>query len=82
MQKMALDQRLSLLMGFMLREENRAHPVPKRFKPGELTIIDLSDPFVDPASACGIFEIVLRIFQREQIDTGKVVVVDEAHKVC
>ncbi|KAG0699760.1 hypothetical protein DFH29DRAFT_1013541 [Suillus ampliporus] len=51
-----------------------------RFAAGELTIVDLSDPFIDPGSACGLFEIVTRLFVRAEVDTGKVLVVDEAHK--
>jgi hypothetical protein len=46
-----------------------------------MTIVDLSDPFIDAASASGIFEIVTRLFQRADVGTGKVLVVDEAHKV-
>lgn len=53
----------------------------ERFAAGMLTIIDLSDPFVDPALAGAIFEICIRLFQRASVDTGKVLVVDEAHKV-
>lgn len=52
------------------------------FAPGQLTIVDLSDPFLDEASACGLFEIIVRLFIRADIGTGKVLVVDEAHKVC
>lgn len=52
-----------------------------RFSPGRLTIVDLSDPFLDSSSACGVFEIILRLFTRAKVDTGKVLVVDEAHKV-
>jgi hypothetical protein len=52
-----------------------------RFAEGQMTIVDLSDPFIDAASACGIFEIVTRLFQRADVGTGKVLVVDEAHKV-
>jgi hypothetical protein len=59
----------------------RATP-PRRFAAGQLTIVDLSDPFIDPASACGLFEIVTRLFVRTEVETGKVLVVDEAHKVC
>ena len=46
-----------------------------------MTIIDLSDPFLDAASACGLFEIIVRLFIRAEVNTGKVLVVDEAHKV-
>jgi hypothetical protein len=52
-----------------------------RFSAGQLTIIDLSDPFIDSGSACGIFEIIIRLFVRAEVETGKVLVVDEAHKV-
>jgi hypothetical protein len=57
-------------------------PPTSRFASGQLTIIDLSDPFLDAASACGLFEIILRLFVRADVGTGKVVVMDEAHKVC
>lgn len=52
-----------------------------RFSAGCLTIVDLTDPFIDPGSACGLFEIVTRLFVRAEVRTGKVLVVDEAHKV-
>jgi len=72
-----LEQRLSLLTSFL--ETNSKRLVP-RFGQG-LTIVDLSDPFLDPSTACGLFEIVVRLFVRANTGTGKVLVVDEAHKV-
>ncbi|KAF8138654.1 hypothetical protein EV363DRAFT_538664 [Boletus edulis] len=74
-----LEQRMALLTSFL---DNRPHFTPRteRFAAGQLTIIDLSDPFIDPASACGLFEIVTRLFVRAEVGTGKVLVVDEAHK--
>lgn len=82
MQKAGLDQRLALLNSFLdpLPSKKRLHRTP-RFAPGQLTIIDLSDPFIDADSACGIFNIICRLFTRTEIDTGKVLVIDEAHKV-
>lgn len=59
----------------------KASKKPKRFSAGQMTIIDLSDPFLDAASACGLFEIIIRLFVREDVQTGKVILVDEAHKV-
>jgi hypothetical protein len=56
-------------------------PSSPRFAAGQLTVIDLSDPFIDPASAAGLFDIILRLFIRADVGTGKVCVVDEAHKV-
>ena len=56
-------------------------PVKSKFAAGQLTIVDLSDIFIDPYFACGIFEIIVRLFVRANLGTGKVLVVDEAHKV-
>ncbi|KII95332.1 hypothetical protein PLICRDRAFT_169996 [Plicaturopsis crispa FD-325 SS-3] len=80
-QSAGLEQRMALLTAFMdktKRGNNSA--APSRFCPGQLTIIDLSDPFIDPASACGLFEIITRLFVRADVGTGKVLLVDEAHK--
>ncbi|KAH7085584.1 hypothetical protein BKA63DRAFT_485513 [Paraphoma chrysanthemicola] len=43
-----------------------------------LTIIDLTDPFVDADSACVLFDICLSIFL-SQTSCGKIIVLDEAH---
>ncbi|OBZ76986.1 hypothetical protein A0H81_03799 [Grifola frondosa] len=72
-----LKQRLALLEAFI--DQHNKYP-PSRFCEGQLTIIDLSDPFIDPAAACSLFEIATRIFVRADVGTGKVLVVDEAHK--
>lgn len=78
MQLAGLEQRMALLTSFM-----KPNMKPQtRFAESQLTIIDLSDPFIDPASACGLFEIITRLFVRADVGTGKVLVVDEAHKVC
>lgn len=81
-----LEQRLALLNSFMEPQapaqsrSSSKKSKTNRFSEGKLTIIDLSDPFIDPASACGLFEIVTRLFVRADVGTGKVLVVDEAHK--
>jgi hypothetical protein len=90
-QKHGLKQRLELLQTFTRQTRsipstnaNRLTLTMKeeeRFASGMVTIIDLSDPFVDPALAGAIFEICIRLFQRARVGTGKVLVVDEAHKV-
>ncbi|KAI9454617.1 hypothetical protein F5148DRAFT_1229087 [Russula earlei] len=77
-QKAGLRQRLELLQ---TNSPNAADTKEeKRFAPAMVTIIDLSDPFVDPTMAGAIFEICIRLFQRANVDTGKVLIVDEAHK--
>jgi|SRR6266702_18469 len=89
-QKAGLKQRLDLLMTFTQplgkpKMPSKARSIStveeQRFASGKVTIVDLSDPFVDSAMAGGIFEICIRLFQRASVDTGKVLVVDEAHKV-
>lgn len=78
-QEAGLKQRMSLLESFL--DKRKTKPRWPRFAAGQLTIVDLSDPFIDPASACGIFDVVTRLFVRANVDTGKVLLVDEAHKV-
>ncbi|KAJ3551358.1 hypothetical protein NM688_g4749 [Phlebia brevispora] len=73
-----LKQRMELLESFVDKTKKRA--APQRFDAGQLTIVDLSDPFIDSSSACTFFEILVRLFVRAKIGTGKVLVVDEAHK--
>ena len=51
-------------------------------RPGSLTIVDLSDPFVGANDACTLFEICLSIFLQGKSSEGRVVALDEAHKVC
>ena len=51
------------------------------FKPGSLTIVDLSCPFVDESAACVMFNICLALFLEDRQDAGRIVALDEAHKV-
>lgn len=77
-----LKQRMSLLTSFLDKSPKslKRRQTTSRFAAGQLTIIDLTDPFIDPSWACGLFEIVTRLFVRSELQTGKVLVVDEAHK--
>ena len=51
------------------------------FEPGSLTIVDLSCPFVDDGAACALFNISLALFLENRGDVGRIVALDEAHKV-
>jgi hypothetical protein len=75
-----LEQRMLLLESFLEKGSKRTS-VETRFKEGQLTIVDLTDPFIDAGHANALFEIITRLFERAVISTGKVLVVDEAHKV-
>lgn len=73
-----LDMRLGLLESFLDKDENTPEPT---FRPGEITIMDLSDPFITPNTACILFKLGLERFTQSRT-LGKMVVLDEAHKVC
>ncbi len=58
-----------------------AKPDMWKFPPGSLTIIDLSCPFVDESFACTLFNMCLSIFLENRQGVGRIVALDEAHKV-
>ena len=51
------------------------------FKAGELTIVDLSCPFIEEGAACALFNICLSLFLEGRQNVGRLVALDEAHKV-
>ncbi|KAB8339324.1 hypothetical protein FH972_022257 [Carpinus fangiana] len=90
MQKGPMNLRLNLLDSFM----STRYAAKKSFglskdamsenlfatTPGTLTIVDLSDPFIDPGSACSLFDMCLALFLEHDTKLGRVVALDEAHK--
>lgn len=88
-QSAPLQMRLDLLESFLdVKPKPGQSKRPKtaesdvwNFKRGSLTIIDLSCPFVDENSACALFNICLGIFLERRGDGGRVIALDEAHKV-
>jgi hypothetical protein len=81
LQRKPLEQRMDLLESFL-----DLSPYPQEtFSPslGNMTIVDLSCPFVDENTACVLFNICLNLFMSDSTPgVGKVLAVDEAHKVC
>lgn len=51
------------------------------FESGTLTIVDLSCPFVAENDACALFNICLSLFLERRHHGGRLVALDEAHKV-
>lgn len=51
------------------------------FEAGTLTIVDLSCPFIDESAACAMFDICLALFLEERAGVGRIIALDEAHKV-
>ncbi|KAJ4348927.1 hypothetical protein N0V95_005053 [Ascochyta clinopodiicola] len=71
-----LEMRLGLLESFL--DMTGTSPDPE-YRPGELTIIDLSDAFVTPSTACILFKLGLERFLQSSAP-AKMLVLDEAHK--
>ena len=76
-QKTMLELCTNLLESFL--DLNGTIPEPE-FKSGEVNIIDLSDAFLTPSTACILFKLGLERFLQSRVP-GKMVVLDEAHKV-
>ena len=77
-QKGPLQQRLELLESFLILDGS----IPKwSFESGGATIVDLSCPFVDANMACVLFNIGIGLFLQSDRITGKLIAMDEAHKV-
>ena len=81
-QRSPMNLRLNLLESFMVENPRAETRRPDLFnlKSGTLTIIDLSDPFVDAATVCVLFDICLSIIKERAPRCGLVVALDEAHK--
>lgn len=84
-----MNLRFDLLESFMVdrkpantrkRSKAEKHAELFNFKPGTLTIVDLSDPFVDAATACVLFDTCLSLIQEKRPESGLVIALDEAHK--
>ncbi|KAM0803392.1 hypothetical protein BDR22DRAFT_801862 [Usnea florida] len=79
-----LATRLQLLESFMVQPGAQVNDAKPRgiwsFKPGSLTIVDLSCPFVDESAACVMFNICLALFLEDREKAGRIVALDEAHK--
>ncbi|KAF1349920.1 hypothetical protein BDV97DRAFT_352752 [Delphinella strobiligena] len=86
-QKQMMDIRFNLLESFLdMASINSGKQVkPNRIdvfspQPGTLTIVDLSDPFLDASTACLLFDICLSLFEERRPQSGMTVALDEAHK--
>jgi hypothetical protein len=76
-QRDMLQLRLDLLESFLDLDDKGTE---LRFREGEVTIMDMSCPFVDANMACILFKIGLQRYLQSEA-AGKMIVLDEAHKV-
>ncbi|KAH7094195.1 hypothetical protein BKA62DRAFT_42724 [Auriculariales sp. MPI-PUGE-AT-0066] len=77
MQRAMCKLRLELLDAFL---RPGSANLKSYFSPGQMVLVDLTDPFLDGLTAAVLFDIVLGAFMQWQTNTGKMVVLDEAHK--
>jgi hypothetical protein len=85
-QRMPLELRFQLLESMLLecqksKQKRRHCSVKQHFEAGRVTIIDLTDPFINPSAATALFDIALSLYLEADVPTGKLLVLDEAHKV-
>jgi hypothetical protein len=84
-QKGPLHLRISLLEAMLLECQSSkrlwAASIKEHFKAGTLTIVDLTDPFINASSAGALFDMALSLYLETEIPSGKLLVLDEAHKV-
>jgi hypothetical protein len=67
---------------FVKHDTGRSHGFANRnLQPGSLTIVDLSCPCVTAEGACALFNMCLSIFLEQKTKSGRVVALDEAHRV-
>jgi hypothetical protein len=74
-----LNMRLQLLEDFL--KESADMEGIWSFHEGTLTIVDLSCPFISQNDACALFTICLGLFMEGRSKAGRIVALDEAHKV-
>jgi hypothetical protein len=86
-QKVMMEMRLNLLESFLdpscVKPTNRTSNRKADLfttSPGTLTIVDLSDPFLDSSTTCTLFSILLDVFLTARPTSGLLVCLDEAHK--
>lgn len=91
-QKTMMDMRLNLLESFLDMPSINNQAIPSSFTfscstsdifapaPATLTIVDLTDLFLDPSTVCTLFDISLSLFEQSRPRSGLVVALDEAHK--
>ena len=76
-----LEIRFSLLESFLdLSKPKKGRGSVFAVQPGTLTVVDLTDPFVDASTARILFDICLKLFKNNRPACGLVVALDEAHK--
>ncbi|KAJ7773964.1 hypothetical protein B0H16DRAFT_1510550 [Mycena metata] len=76
-QRAMIKLRLDLLDAFV---RPGGAEVESYFTPGGMVLVDLTDPFLDGLTATVLFDIILGTFTQWETASGKLVVLDEAHK--
>eukprot|EP00750_Incisomonas_marina_P012170 INCI16625.1.p1 GENE.INCI16625.1~~INCI16625.1.p1 ORF type:complete len:415 (+),score=42.11 INCI16625.1:508-1752(+) len=79
-QKCSAKQRLKILQAVVAREGQEYCDFDDLMRDGTMIIADLTDPFLSPSEANGVFQVLLAQFRTHSKQHGKVVVFDEAHR--
>ncbi|EGF97816.1 uncharacterized protein MELLADRAFT_41146, partial [Melampsora larici-populina 98AG31] len=76
-QRNHFQMRIEMLDSYLTSTENS---VQAYFQAGCLVIVDLRDPFMNSSMVSALFEIIVDLFTEAKIPSGKVLLLDEAHK--
>ncbi|KAH0040653.1 hypothetical protein KCU78_g1112, partial [Aureobasidium melanogenum] len=86
-QKVMMAMRLNLLESFLdpgcIEASKKTHSKKNDLlstSPSTLTIVDLSDPFLDAGTTCTLFDILFSVFLSSRPESGLLICLDEAHK--
>ncbi|KAI9628854.1 hypothetical protein H4Q26_018398, partial [Puccinia striiformis f. sp. tritici PST-130] len=77
-QECSYKMRIEMLDSYLTNQ--KSVNVSSYFKPGHLVIVDLRDPFTNSSLVIALFEIIVGLFVEQRMETGKVLLLDEAHK--
>ena len=79
-----MEQRLQLLESFVAESERNKESehvsLEECVKPGTMVIVDLTDPLLSVADANALFQVLLERFRLIKCPSGKLCVLDEAHR--
>ncbi|KAI7961184.1 hypothetical protein MJO28_001673 [Puccinia striiformis f. sp. tritici] len=77
-QECSYKMRIEMLDSYLTNQ--KTVDVSSYFKPGHLVIVDLRDPSTNASLVIALFKIIVGLFVKQRMETGKVLLLDKAHK--
>ncbi|KNF06514.1 hypothetical protein PSTG_00390 [Puccinia striiformis f. sp. tritici PST-78] len=77
-QECSYKMRIEMLDSYLTNQ--KSVDVSSDFKPGHLVIVNLRDPLTNSSLVIALFEIIVGLFVEQRMETGKVLLLTEAHE--